>query len=231
MSISKRTRISVFMRDDFTCVYCGRHGRDVLLEADHVEPKSKGGPDKEHNLVTACDWCNGGKGDVPMLTATQLIVERIKFKDPNDKWPGQRGIAETITTVAFHADAATLARRPWIRHVLLLCRVAVTRWDLDGEQAGQLARLMVADVDESLESIAQYGFTAQKIIEEMADTLGYCGRDGDTLCWFLRNLGIWDSPLNSPEAARIQQEQHDSFDEWHREQYPELYANDGGASG
>lgn len=57
-------RFQVFARDGFRCVYCGRTpGSGVILEADHVQPRSKGGLDTLDNLVTACMDCNRGKSD------------------------------------------------------------------------------------------------------------------------------------------------------------------------
>ena len=49
--LSQRLRFEVFKRDSFTCQYCGRKAPDVLLEADHIEPVSKGGSDDILNLV------------------------------------------------------------------------------------------------------------------------------------------------------------------------------------
>jgi len=34
-----------------------------MLEADHIEPSSKGGSDDEINLITSCADCNRGKSD------------------------------------------------------------------------------------------------------------------------------------------------------------------------
>lgn len=57
-------RFSVFQRDSFSCRYCGRSVQDgMILHADHVIPKSKGGPTTLDNLVTACLDCNLGKSD------------------------------------------------------------------------------------------------------------------------------------------------------------------------
>jgi hypothetical protein len=55
-------RFDVLNRDGFRCTYCGR-GPDqgVLLEVDHVVPRSAGGEDTLDNLVTACWDCNRGK--------------------------------------------------------------------------------------------------------------------------------------------------------------------------
>jgi 5-methylcytosine-specific restriction endonuclease McrA len=71
-SVWMRMRFMVFMKDNFTCCYCGRSPiKDgVSLECDHIKPKSKGGQDEIENLITACKDCNSGKLDV-MLTKEQ----------------------------------------------------------------------------------------------------------------------------------------------------------------
>lgn len=62
-------RFRVFDRDGFRCRYCGRAAEDgAVLEADHVTPRSKGGPDTMDNLVTACWECNNGKSSATLLT-------------------------------------------------------------------------------------------------------------------------------------------------------------------
>ena len=49
----------VFVRDGWTCVYCGtRSGR---LTCDHMIPVSRGGSSTLDNLVTACLACNLAK--------------------------------------------------------------------------------------------------------------------------------------------------------------------------
>lgn len=55
-------RFEVLKRDRFTCIYCGRTPPHVLLEVDHVVPKSAGGKDEIDNLITSCADCNRGKG-------------------------------------------------------------------------------------------------------------------------------------------------------------------------
>lgn len=59
-------RFRVLLRDNFTCVYCGRNPKEdgVKLEVDHIIPKSRGGTDDIDNLVTACWECNQGKKDL-----------------------------------------------------------------------------------------------------------------------------------------------------------------------
>jgi hypothetical protein len=63
VSISPSLRFSVLRRDGFTCRYCGRRPPAIVLEVDHVTPKSKGGANTEANLVSACFVCNRGKRD------------------------------------------------------------------------------------------------------------------------------------------------------------------------
>jgi 5-methylcytosine-specific restriction endonuclease McrA len=57
------SRREIFMRDDYTCQYCGSKARELTL--DHVVPKHRGGKHSWDNLVSACRSCNhrkGGKG-------------------------------------------------------------------------------------------------------------------------------------------------------------------------
>lgn len=54
------TRFNVFLRDRFTCQYCGK--RDDLT-FDHVIPRSKGGLTTWENIVAACACCNLRKSD------------------------------------------------------------------------------------------------------------------------------------------------------------------------
>jgi 5-methylcytosine-specific restriction endonuclease McrA len=54
------TRFNVFLRDRFTCQYCGQQDD---LTFDHVIPRSKGGATTWENVVAACSACNLRKGD------------------------------------------------------------------------------------------------------------------------------------------------------------------------
>ncbi len=58
------TSYTLFERDFFRCVYCGRSSIEdgVKLQLDHIIPRSQGGPDHAGNLVTACSSCNASKG-------------------------------------------------------------------------------------------------------------------------------------------------------------------------
>jgi 5-methylcytosine-specific restriction endonuclease McrA len=53
------SRRAVFVRDDYTCQYCGLAAENV----DHVLPRSRGGPHVWENVVAACRRCNSRKED------------------------------------------------------------------------------------------------------------------------------------------------------------------------
>ncbi len=57
------TRFNLFLRDEFTCQYCG--ARDDLT-FDHVIPRAAGGVTSWDNVVAACASCNLRKGAKPM---------------------------------------------------------------------------------------------------------------------------------------------------------------------
>ncbi len=57
------TRFNVFLRDRFTCQYCGTGFPTQELTFDHIVPRSKGGRTLWTNVVTACGSCNLRKGN------------------------------------------------------------------------------------------------------------------------------------------------------------------------
>ena len=56
------TRFNVFLRDAFSCQYCGGTFQAEVLTFDHIIPRSKGGRTLWDNVVTACEPCNLKKG-------------------------------------------------------------------------------------------------------------------------------------------------------------------------
>jgi 5-methylcytosine-specific restriction endonuclease McrA len=74
------TRFNVFLRDRFSCQYCGS-GEELTF--DHVIPRSKGGLTTWQNVVAACSPCNLRKGD----------------KLPHDAlmWPRQRPFQPSLS--------------------------------------------------------------------------------------------------------------------------------------
>ncbi|MGB4224568.1 MAG: HNH endonuclease [Syntrophorhabdus sp.] len=59
----KFSRRNIFLRDDFTCQYCGKRHDPKGLTCDHIIPKSRGGATEWTNIVTSCIRCNHKKGD------------------------------------------------------------------------------------------------------------------------------------------------------------------------
>jgi 5-methylcytosine-specific restriction endonuclease McrA len=69
-----KLRFMILRRDKFTCQYCGNMVKDgVKLHVDHIIPKSKGGSNKEDNLITSCNICNLGKMDL-LLTPEEISL-------------------------------------------------------------------------------------------------------------------------------------------------------------
>ncbi len=54
------TRFNVFLRDRFSCQYCGENDD---LTFDHLLPRSRGGQTTWINVVAACSPCNLRKGN------------------------------------------------------------------------------------------------------------------------------------------------------------------------
>jgi 5-methylcytosine-specific restriction endonuclease McrA len=57
------TRRTVLARDHYTCQYCGKQPSRKDLTVDHIVPRSRGGDTTWNNVVTACQCCNGRKGN------------------------------------------------------------------------------------------------------------------------------------------------------------------------
>lgn len=74
----KLTRKEVFIRDGYTCQYCGRQGHDLTI--DHVIPRHRGGPHTWDNLVSACKPCNHRKGG--KLLADSRMKLRTEPREP-----------------------------------------------------------------------------------------------------------------------------------------------------
>lgn len=110
--ITPLRRLALYLRDRFTCQYCGRDlsgaaPREISL--DHLRCRSHGGDNGNANLVTACVTCNTGRGNAPWRKyATAGAIERItraRRKAPNV--PLARAVlAGTVTRAQAAAEAA-----------------------------------------------------------------------------------------------------------------------------
>ncbi|SEN79189.1 5-methylcytosine-specific restriction endonuclease McrA [Paracoccus alcaliphilus] len=56
------TRYHLFLRDEFTCQYCGNRFNAKELTFDHIIPRSKGGISSWRNIVACCKPDNLRKG-------------------------------------------------------------------------------------------------------------------------------------------------------------------------
>ncbi len=87
--ISRRpafTRFNVFLRDRFSCQYCGDDFPAHDLTFDHMIPRSRGGVTTWANVVTACSVCNLRKanrlpketGMYPLITPYQPSTRQLQ---------------------------------------------------------------------------------------------------------------------------------------------------------
>lgn len=70
----KFSRKNVYLRDDYTCQYCGQRFKADDLTFDHVIPRCKGGQTTWENIVTACKHCNGRKGGKTLSEAHMELI-------------------------------------------------------------------------------------------------------------------------------------------------------------
>jgi 5-methylcytosine-specific restriction endonuclease McrA len=68
---------NVFLRDGYTCQYCGVGVNKKSATLDHVVPTSHGGKTTFENTVCACGPCNSNKGN------NKKIVPKVKPQKPN----------------------------------------------------------------------------------------------------------------------------------------------------
>lgn len=68
-------REHVYLRDNYTCQYCGKKGPQRDLTLDHVIPVSKLGDKSWNNMVTACRACNQKKANRTPKTANMPLLK------------------------------------------------------------------------------------------------------------------------------------------------------------
>lgn len=69
----KLTRKELFLRDRYTCQYCGKETRDLTV--DHVVPRHRGGRHSWDNLVSACRACNHRKANHSVEEARMRLLK------------------------------------------------------------------------------------------------------------------------------------------------------------
>ena len=70
------TQHNIFMRDRWTCQYCGTVKKANQLNWDHVFPKSRGGKSTWENIVSACYPCNQKKADRTPEEARMKLLKK-----------------------------------------------------------------------------------------------------------------------------------------------------------
>lgn len=72
------TRKTVLARDHYTCQYCGTVLPRQNVTIDHVLPRSRGGKTTWENVVSACQKCNGRKGNRTPTEANMTLLNEPK---------------------------------------------------------------------------------------------------------------------------------------------------------
>ena len=70
------TRYHVFLRDEFTCQYCGNRFAAKDLTFDHVIPRSRGGGSNWTNIVAACGRDNLRKANLTVKQAGMRLLRQ-----------------------------------------------------------------------------------------------------------------------------------------------------------
>lgn len=73
------TRFNLFLRDSFTCQYCGATGE---MTFDHVIPRCRGGRTTWENVVAACGPCNLRKGARTVAQAGMVLRRPARAPTP-----------------------------------------------------------------------------------------------------------------------------------------------------
>ena len=84
------SKYNVFLRDGYTCQYCGDDVSRKTATLDHVLPVSHGGKTTFENTVCACATCNANKGNdkkiVPKHKPVKPTYYQLVDKRRQQKW-------------------------------------------------------------------------------------------------------------------------------------------------
>ena len=75
------TRFNLFLRDQFSCQYCGSKGD---LTFDHVVPRASGGVTSWQNVVAACSRCNLKKGSKSLKRAGMSLARKPRCPEAEE---------------------------------------------------------------------------------------------------------------------------------------------------
>lgn len=82
-AVPRALRNHIAAQANYRCGYCRSDERNigVLMEVDHIVPRSLGGPTEESNLRLACSPCNRNKSD-RIAAPDPATGERGRLFDP-----------------------------------------------------------------------------------------------------------------------------------------------------
>ena len=75
------TRFNLFLRDHFSCQYCGSKGD---LTFDHVVPRASGGVTSWQNVVAACSPCNLKKGSKSLKRVGMSLARKPRCPEAEE---------------------------------------------------------------------------------------------------------------------------------------------------
>ena len=77
----KLSKKEIFLRDQYTCQYCGKRTQDLTL--DHVVPRRQHGAHTWENVVAACSRCNLRKAGRTPSEASMKLMREPRTPQPN----------------------------------------------------------------------------------------------------------------------------------------------------
>lgn len=90
------TRENVRLRDRFSCGYCASKFPATGLTYDHVIPKSRGGPTRWENIISACHACNGRKDNRTPQEAGMTLLWRPWKPSQEELWKASSWATRTL---------------------------------------------------------------------------------------------------------------------------------------
>lgn len=78
ISLTKKIPFSkqnIFIRDDYTCMYCGKVLNARTATVDHIHPQGKGGKNSYLNCVCSCKHCNTWKADKHLHETNMQLIK------------------------------------------------------------------------------------------------------------------------------------------------------------
>lgn len=102
-STLQKSRLSAFRAQGRRCYYCGscmwlqdpsevpglagtRAARLLRCTAEHLRPRSEGGPDGKSNIVAACLWCNTRRHRTAVVRTPTLHREHVLRRIAKGGW-------------------------------------------------------------------------------------------------------------------------------------------------